>query len=81
MASTSSAAVPDYDRLWRDRWGIVMLDIADRGLNMAIDHETYPVWKCRLWRDVGSYHVDVTAEAYAPLDSVIAALEEVRKLD
>lgn len=72
---------PDYDNLWRDRWGIVMLEVADRGLNMTFDHETYPRWTCRLWRDVGSYHVDVTAYAYAPLDCIIVALEKVRELD
>lgn len=60
------------------QWGTLMLEIAYRGLSVSIHHDAYPVWTCRLWRDVGRTHIDVEATAWSPLDALLAALEKAK---
>jgi len=60
-------------------WGLAMHEVWQLGLSITIHHDNYPRWTCRLWRNVGKVHYDITATAYDPLDALKAALEKVNE--
>lgn len=62
-------------------WGEAMYEIEMRGLNIKIDHDSYPRWTCRLWRDMPGQHIDVSDHAYSPLGALENALVSLKKAE